>query len=99
MARTLAELPAGSRITDYISLGGKSGISQARSRLGVEPVDLVQINVRRQRAERAPLRDTDLSANLDDLFHEVHDLWVLNPLGDLGVELNLENQDGEYVEG
>src|SRR5207247_10621155 len=48
-----------------------------------EPVDLVQVDVRRQRAERSPLRATNLSANLDDLLPEVHDLWVLDPLGDL----------------
>ena len=29
-----------------------------------EPVDLVQIDVRRQWTERSPLRDTNLSANL-----------------------------------
>ncbi len=34
-------------------------------------------------SERSPLWDTDLSASLNDLLHEVHDLWVLDPLGDL----------------
>src|SRR3989337_244660 len=30
-----------------------------------------------------PCGTPDLSANLDDLLHKVHDLWVLDPLGDL----------------
>src|SRR5450755_3736192 len=48
-----------------------------------EPVHLVQIDVRRQRAEDSPLRDTDLSADFDDLLHQVQDLGVLDSLRDL----------------
>ena len=48
-----------------------------------EPVHLAQIDVRRQRTERSPLWDTDLSADLDNLLYEVQDLGVLDPLRDL----------------
>jgi site-specific DNA recombinase len=33
-------------------------------------------------SDRSPLRDTELTANLDNLLHEVHDLWVLDSLRD-----------------
>ena len=48
-----------------------------------EPVELGQLDVRRQRTEWAPLRDANVSTGFDDLLHETHDLWVLNPFRDL----------------
>ena len=47
------------------------------------PVHLVQIDIRSQRAERSPLRDTDGSADFDDLLCQVQDLRVLDSLRDL----------------
>jgi hypothetical protein len=35
------------------------------------PVDLIQVDIRRQRTERPPLGNADWPANLDDLFDEV----------------------------
>src|SRR5882724_11717315 len=57
-----------------------------------EPVDFVQVDVRRQRTERSPLRDTELAANLDNLLHEVHDLWVLDPLRDFVQKHRMPNR-------
>src|SRR5271170_6428546 len=47
------------------------------------PVHFIQIDVRRQWAERTPLRDSDLSSSIDDLLYEVQNLRVLDPLRDL----------------
>jgi site-specific DNA recombinase len=33
--------------------------------------------------DRTPLRDSDLSTDLDDLLHQVHDLRVIDSFGDL----------------
>ena len=55
-----------------------------------QPVGLVQIDVRRQRAERASWWDPDLSASLEDLLDEVHELWVLDPPGG-GAKVRLED--------
>jgi hypothetical protein len=43
------------------------------------PIGLVQVDIRRQRTERTPLRDSNLSSSFDDLFYEMQDLWVLDP--------------------
>ena len=37
-------------------------------------IGLVQVDIRRQRTEWAPLRDSDLSSSFDDLFYEMQDL-------------------------
>src|ERR1019366_2992630 len=47
------------------------------------PIQLVQVDVRRQRAERSPLWNTDLASNFDDLLHEMQHFWVLDSLRDL----------------
>ena len=50
---------------------------------GVEvPVHLVQIDIRSQRAERSPLRDTNSATDLDDLLYQVQDSRVLDSLRD-----------------
>ena len=47
------------------------------------PVDLVQVDIGRQRAEWTALLHPDLACGLDDLLHEMHDLGVLNALRNL----------------
>src|SRR5260370_449360 len=46
------------------------------------PIQLVQIDIRSQGAERASLWNPDLSSDVDDLLHEMQDLRVLDPLRD-----------------
>jgi hypothetical protein len=47
------------------------------------PINLVQVDVRCQRAERAPLWDPDLSSGFDDLLYEMQDLRISDLLCDL----------------
>ena len=47
-----------------------------------EPVHLIQIDIRGQRAEWSPWRDTEASANFDDLLDQVQDLRILDSLRD-----------------
>ena len=42
------------------------------------PINLVQIDICRQRTKRTSLRNSGLSSGLDDLFDEMQDLGVLD---------------------
>jgi exonuclease I len=46
------------------------------------PIQLVQIDIRGQWAERTSLRNPELSSDVDNLLHEMQDLRVLDPLRD-----------------
>jgi hypothetical protein len=45
------------------------------------PIHLVQVDIRRQRAERPPLRYTALPTRLEYLLNQMENLRVLYPLG------------------
>ena len=56
------------------------------------PVHLIQVDIGCQRAERPPLRDTDLASGFQDLLHEMEHGGVLHAPGNLLQEEVMSNR-------
>ena len=47
------------------------------------PIHIIQVDIRRQGAERAALSNANFPSDFDDLFDELHDIRIEHSFGDL----------------